>query len=296
MLYADAHVEFIHHPTDLADLPDPHFAIRQINPDLINRIKPELLFLACFVEPGPNGWSKLKWIINEYRKTITQNGWLLVKNKLDLNQAGIKILLHVEDLAAIKKDLTKIKQLHRLGVRSIGLTHNPANQFAGGSLSNQGLTELGQQAINEIINNQIWLDFAHLNERSFIEITKAFPRLKPFVSHGGLKGVHNQPRNISDKILKIIAQKDGWLGVGCARSFLTDQKTCNRQDYLKQLSYAAEIVGEQRVGLGSDLGGIISGTPVDLRNIADLISLNSELPTPIMGANLINFLTRNWRS
>ncbi|MBI4022715.1 membrane dipeptidase [Candidatus Berkelbacteria bacterium] len=295
MIYADSHVEFIHHPDDLAELPDPGMSLRQINPDLIDAVQPELLFLACWVEAGDSAWDKLQWVLAEYQRVIAERGWRLVKSRADLDQPGVKILLHVEDLAAIGDDLGRIDWLHEQGIRSIGLTHNHRNQFAGGSLALQdGLSDLGRQAIALMQERGILLDYAHLSPQAFRDVWARF-KLRPFVSHTGIKAAYDQPRNLSAELLEIVRDGDGYVGVGFAGSFLAKAGATIDQA-LEHLTAALAIVGPDHVGIGSDFGGIISYLPTGLESIADIPqNLAPRLPDPAMGgANLLRLVHQLW--
>lgn len=292
MNYSDSHVEFIHHQDDLVGL-DPAFISGQINPSLINQVQPDLLFLAIYVDPAPNAWGKMLWVTQEYLKTIKENNWQLVLSKADLNLEGIKVILHVEDLAGIGEDLEKIDQLFSLGIRSIGLTHNQANQFAGGSLTpNEPLTELGSAAIQRLARLGVILDFAHLSTQSFKDVVSQFS-LPAFVSHAGVQGAFANPRNLPDEILTLIKQHNGYLGVGLAGSFLA-KEFATREDYLRQIDYAVSHLGPDKVGVGSDLGGIVSFLAKDLENISRIPELTPLLPDPaILGENLHHLLLRS---
>ncbi|HEY1074095.1 MAG TPA: membrane dipeptidase [Patescibacteria group bacterium] len=292
-MYADSHIEFIHHPTDLADLPNAAFLKTQINPTLINQIQPELLFTAVYVDPGPNAWERTEWVIATYQECIRDNGWILVQSKADLNKLGIKIILHIEDLHMIGDDLTKIKSLYDRGIRSIGLTHNHANQFAGGSLSPEvGLTDFGREAIKQLTELGMILDFAHLSTQSFRDVATSF-ELAPFVSHTGLHGVYPTPRNFDDSLLSIVRDRNGYIGVGVAGSFL-GEKSARIQDVAQHILYAIEKTSPLNVGIGSDLGGTISFVPDGLTNISEVTNLlEYGINADVLGKNLIHFLARS---
>ena len=279
---ADAHVEFIHYP----DEPATH---HQISPEMINQVRPDLLFLACWVEPAEDAWFRLNKIIDGYTQAIADHGWQLVKHPSDLKLPGIKIILHLEDAAA----LTTINQLDTLferGIRSVGLTHNNANQYAGGSLSDAGLTEKGVALIEAIAARGGILDWAHLNSRSVQDVARRWPALPLFISHAGLRSVHDTARNLDDATLDLVATRNGWLGLGLARSFLSNEPA-KLADYAQQVAYASKRCGVDRVGVGSDLGGIISGLPAEIDGWLDIERLQTALVHPRQaGATLLSWL------
>ncbi len=292
---ADAHVEFIHDPADEANLPDPAFTHNQINPDQINQIKPDLLFLACWVEPQGEIRTKIDRIIDRYLQVIEKNQWTLVLTAEDLKKPGVKVMLHLEDAAGLSNP-AELSSLAAKGVRSVGLTHNKANQYAGGSLTDSGLTDLGVEMIRTISDLGCLLDWAHLSNQAAIEVADLHPALPPFISHCGLKGVWPAERNVSDNLLNLIRERDGWVGLGLARSFLTDQDP-TLEHFGQQIEYASKKCGPSRVGIGSDLGGIISGTPKGLDSYADIHQLASILVEPEqLGQNLLSFLPRYFKA
>ena len=287
--YADSHVEFIHHQSDMEGL-DKDFLASQITPGLIRQVSPELLFWAVYVDPDASAWEKALWVLAQYKEVIAKEGWHTVMDKKDLQRTGTKVILHVEDIYCIGGDLTRIERLHALGIRSIGLTHNHTNQFSGGSLSpEEGLTALGRQAAGLIADTGMVFDYTHLGERAFLEAADSVSAL-PFISHAGISGVYASPRNVSDAVLQKVAERDGYVGVGCAGSFLA-KKNGTIDDYLAQISHAATVAGNQRTGIGSDLGGVTSYLPEGMGTIADLSRLADRLPNlDILGANLLRFL------
>jgi len=285
MLYCDSHIEFIH-PLEDCKKSDKNFSNSQVNPRMISKVKPELVFLATCVFPGENAWHKMIKNVNLYLSAVKSNGWILVKSAGDLKRHGIKVILHIEDLTAISDQLDRIQTLYDLGIRSIGLTHNLANQFGGGSLSNKRLTKLGKDAIKKILKLNIILDLAHLNTKTFFDIMNNFD-IKPFVSHAGIFSCYPNKRNVKDEILDAARKKKGYIGIGFAGSFL-GEKTATIRQVEEQINYAVKIAGRNRVGIGSDLGGIISFLPSGLSNFTK--TKNLSIQPDILGKNLLKFL------
>ena len=286
-MYCDAHVEFIHPKVDLVGF-DQSFLYHQVNEDLINEVRPELVFLAVYILPEGRKWQKMLWTIKQYLKIIDRNKWVLVKSGKDLDLRGIKVILHIEDLESIGSDLSRIDRLHSLGIRSIGMTHNHQNQFAGGSLATEeGITPLGKLAISKILANKMILDFAHLSKKSFLEVCSTF-NIKPFISHTGLLyGRYTNPRNVDDQILQIVKQKEGFVGIGFAGSFY-GKNDASLDNVYDQIQHAENIASKKHVGIGSDFGGIVSYLIDGLESIAKIDQLN--ISHEMLGSNLLHFL------
>lgn len=262
----DSHIEFIHHKKDLSDPKLLDFIKSQVSPEMINKFRSGLFFIAVYVEPGKDAYSKAAEVINSYHKEIKKNNWNLVLGRGDIKADKINVVLHLEDLSCIGRDLNRIDEIFLLGIRSIGLTHNKKNQFSSGALEGEdGLTKLGKSAVEKILARNIILDLAHISEKSFFEVCKNY-KIVPFISHCGIRALHDNPRNVSDEVLNYIKERNGYIGIGCAGSFLSKSKA-TLDDYLAQFVYAQKACGSGCVGIGSDFGGIISSVPVGIENI-----------------------------
>jgi len=274
----DSHIEFIHHKKDLSDPKLLDFIASQISPEMINKFGSGLFFIAVYVEPGEDAYRNAVEVINSYHKEIRKNHWNLVLEKGDIQPKKINVILHLEDLSCIGRDLSRIDELYLLGIRSIGLTHNKKNQFSSGALEGKGgLTKLGKTAVEKILSRNIILDLAHISEKSFFEVCQNY-KIVPFISHCGIRSLLDNPRNVSDKILDYVKKNDGYIGIGCAGSFLSIQEA-TADDYLAQVRYAESRCGKERVGVGSDFGGIISSVPVgieDISKLQDLVKPNAR--------------------
>lgn len=203
----------------------------------------------------------------------------MVKNWKDYQQAiidkAIGLLVHIEGADGI--NVEKLDQFHHQGVRSVGLTHNDANEFAGGANSDGNLTSEGIGLIEQAHSLGMIVDLAHLNRASFDEVIKIVE--PPFMfSHGGIAIDRNIPRNLADDQIMSIAEKGGIFGVTFAPNLLSG----NSLDVVVGIfQHLKQLVGTEAIALGSDFDGMISKELVDgledvtkLENLSDLLGEN----------------------
>jgi membrane dipeptidase len=178
-----------------------------------------------------------------------------VRTRDDLAQADggrIGLLLSMEGVEALGHDTGAFADFWDAGVRLVGLTHNPANAFAGGiSAPEQGLTEAGRELVDELAARGVVIDLAHASERAFFEILERAPRATVIVSHACCRAVHDVPRNLSDEQLAALAERDGFLGLMALALTVGPPATIER--LLDHLEHAVSIMGERRIGLGTDV-------------------------------------------
>jgi microsomal dipeptidase-like Zn-dependent dipeptidase len=162
-------------------------------------------------------------------------------------------LLAIEGAHALEGDLANLQKLKDAGYRMIGLTHFFDNDL-GGSLhgvSKGGLTPLGVQAVRAIEEAGLIVDVAHASEKVVDDVLQI--STKPIVvSHTGVRGACNSPRNLSDAHMRAIAAKGGLIGIGYWDGAVCDTTPAG---VVKSLRYAIDLIGVDHVALGSDYDG-----------------------------------------
>lgn len=162
-------------------------------------------------------------------------------------------LLAIEGAHAMEGDLANLKKLSDAGYRMIGLTHFFDNDL-GGSLhgvSKGGLTPLGVQTVLAMDEAGLIIDLAHASEKVVDDVLQVTKR-PVVVSHTGVRGACNSPRNLSDAHMRAIAAKGGLIGIGYWDGAVCDTTPAG---VVKSLRYAIDLIGADHVALGSDYDG-----------------------------------------
>ena len=121
----------------------------------------------------------------------------------------------------------------------------------------------------------IIFDVSHLSAASFwdaIEITE-----KPIIaSHSNCYSLQKHPRNLTNKQIEAIAEKDGVIGLNFWTNLLKMKKK-NVQGLVDNVDYIKKLVGINYVGIGSDFDGIEDMVPQGLEDVTKLENLTKEL-------------------
>jgi microsomal dipeptidase-like Zn-dependent dipeptidase len=203
-------------------------------------------------------------------------------------------ILLSEGAHPLEGKLSNIRVMYDAGFRVLGLTHFFDNDV-GGSLHGEthaGLTDFGKTVIPAAEKQGMVIDLAHASEAT-VRDTLAIATRPVIVSHTGIKGYCDSPRNVSDATLKAVADRGGLIGVG-----YWDAAVCKPEmkNVTEAIVYAVKLLGPEHVALGSDFDGGVP-MPFDSSEMAGLTSslldagLDERTVSLVMGENAIRFFS-----
>lgn len=170
--------------------------------------------------------------------------------------AGSRIvgaLLETEGAHPLEGDLANLQGLYDAGYRMVGLHHFFDNEL-GGSLhgtSGGGLTAFGREVVAELDRRRMIIDVAHSSEAVVREVLALTTR-PVVVSHTGMKGACDSPRNVPDALMREIAARGGVVGIGFWDGAVCDPSP---KSVVRSIRYAIDTLGVDHVALGSDYDG-----------------------------------------
>jgi microsomal dipeptidase-like Zn-dependent dipeptidase len=218
---------------------------------------------------------------------------------IDERQKGstlVGAMLGTEGSHALDGDLANIQVLYDAGFRMMSLQHFFDNKL-GGSLhgtSGAGLSEFGREAVLEMQKRNIIVDVSH----SSVQVVKDVLAMsqKPLViSHTGLYGHCQTPRNLPDELMQQVVQAGGLIAVGYWDGAVCDISVTNVAAAIK---YGIDLLGAQHIALGSDFDGATT-VAFDTSEMVQLTQalLDAGLSEPdirlVMGENMQKFLLKN---
>lgn len=264
-MFADMHCDTIlkiyHHRRNISEYnSDCHVDLPRLQKGRV-----DLQFFAIFpdIDTAPAGaltrtLQLLDFFWEQYNCNDKDLHLILSRTDLDfcLKSGKIGALLSVEGGEALAGELSILRILYRLGVRSLGLTWNYRNQLADGAEEGRtggGLSRFGVEVVREMNRLGMVVDVAHLSERGFWDVLEV--STKPVIaSHSNCRALWNHPRNLSDEQISSLAQGGGIIGLTFVADFLGSGRV-DLEDYLRQIDHICDLVGDEHLGLGSDFDG-----------------------------------------
>jgi membrane dipeptidase len=217
----------------------------------------------------------------------------------------LAMVLHLEGAEAIDPGLSALDAWHAAGVRSIGLVwsrpsafgHGVPFRFPASPDTGPGLTDAGRALVVRCADLGIVVDLSHLNAAGFADVVRlaAAPIV---VSHTACHALCPSTRNLTDDQLREVARSDGLVGIVFCPAFLRADGAEDADTPLATLvahvRHAAELVGVERVGLGSDFDG--APMPATLGDVSGLPRLLDALRADGFSADEVQRVAwGNWR-
>ena len=206
----------------------------------------------------------------------------------------ISALKTIEEGAAYKGDPELVKTFYNMGVRKSTLTWNFENELAFPNRmttdpdlgtpkmvpeTEHGLKPAGKDVILLMEELGMLIDISHLGDKGIFDIFDIVKNDTPVLaSHSNARAVTPHPRNLTDEMLRLIADHGGVTGINFCIAFLNENSDVSRvEDMIRHIRYIRNVGGIDMIGLGTDYDGI-GGTlelkgGQDMQKLADALSL-----------------------
>jgi membrane dipeptidase len=180
----------------------------------------------------------------------------------NMNAGRMSALLTFEDGRPIAGKLENLDLYYRQGFRLISLTWNGENCFgfpnsADSEVMSRGLKPFGKDAVRRMNELGMVVDVSHLSDGGFYDVAEL--SRKPFVaSHSNCRAIGPHQRNLTDPMIRALADKGGVAGLNFGPEFL-NADISSRESTAELISAHArhmiDVGGSDCVALGSDFDG-----------------------------------------
>lgn len=243
---------------------------------------------AAFVMVGDSDLNQSSRLINAiYQMCATHpKQFALCRTSADVRKAlgsgRFSLIMSIESQTMFQENLAHLRNWHRLGVRVASLTHGEGQygstpyalqidkSFFGylspkerATLRRQtrGLTAFARDSLDAMAELEIACDLAHANDVAFWE-TLEHAKGPLCYTHGACYALCPHSRNLTDEMMKALAERDGVMGI-CFYGAFIDWEEPSLEKLADHIMHALEIMGPDHVGIGSDFDGIgLHRTPI----------------------------------
>jgi membrane dipeptidase len=232
----------------------------------------------------------------------------------------VSIAMGMENGTGIEGDFDNLRHFYNRGIRYVGLVHSRNNHICDSSYDQErkwgGLSPFGKELVGEMNRLGMIIDVSHTSDEAFYQIME-LSETPVVATHSSCRRfTPGWERNMSDEMIKLLAQKGGVIQINFGSMFVND-KICKKYDarrkhtreYVKahnlddkaeaeyeekyakahpieyaditevvrHIDHVAKLVGIEHVGLGSDFDGVGDALPEGLKDVSDYPNLIYEL-------------------
>jgi membrane dipeptidase len=165
-----------------------------------------------------------------------------------------QFVLGLEGAEPFGQDLGLVEAFYWAGVRVVGLSWMHQNAVTGscGEPNPGGITSFGREVLRELDSAGVIVDLAHISDKGFYDVIEQYQG-PVMCSHTCARALREHSRNISDEEARLLAERDGLIGVCFFSDFLDEvpaNRTVNR--IVDHIEHFISVVGEDNVGIGPD--------------------------------------------
>jgi membrane dipeptidase len=137
----------------------------------------------------------------------------------------IAVLMGVEGGHMINSSLDVLRSFANSGVRYMTLTHSVNVAWADSSTdkaAHNGLTDFGKDVVREMNRLGVIVDISHVSDQTFFDAL-AVSKAPLLASHSSCRAICDAPRNMTDQMMKELADKGGVVQINYHVGFLSQE-------------------------------------------------------------------------
>jgi membrane dipeptidase len=159
------------------------------------------------------------------------------------DQHKFAALMGIEGGHAIENDMRLLRDFYRVGVRYMTLTWSNTNEWAdsSGDIQNpnvkhhNGMTDFGKDVVREMNRLGMIVDISHVSDATFYQAL-LISQAPVIASHSSSRELTNQPRNMTDDMLRAMTNNGGVVMVNFYSAFIDEnyRKASSDPEKIKQ--------------------------------------------------------------
>ncbi|MCP4671328.1 MAG: hypothetical protein GY857_08470 [Desulfobacula sp.] len=139
------------------------------------------------------------------------------------NAANLKdttaVIIAIEGATPLKGNPDILEHFYRRGVRLLTIAWDD-NEFCGTVFGNKsGLTRLGEKLIHRCNDLGVIVDVSHVSDKAFYDIA-SITKIPFVASHSNAREICPNDRNLSDDMIRLIADSGGIIGLTYGSGFI----------------------------------------------------------------------------
>jgi membrane dipeptidase len=154
------------------------------------------------------------------------------KDAVQVEKSGKRaIYIGMENGFPLAKDIKRVEEFYKKGVRYITLCHSFNNDICDSSTDKKGpehngLSPFGEEVVKEMNRLGLIIDVSHISDKSFFDVINV-SQAPVMASHSSVRAIAHHNRNMSDEMIKALASKGGVIQICLLDEYIKDPDTTN---------------------------------------------------------------------
>lgn len=235
--HCDTPMRFLHSDFDMGKRNDPNEGGGKVDFIRMKEGGMDAMFFAVFISQGertPEGNKKAKEmalkIFDAILNTVNKHSDLAEialnpDDAYEIEKVGKRaVYIGIENGYPVGNDLANIKEFYDLGARYITLCHTRNNDICDSSTDrngpeHNGLSDFGRKVVAEMNKFGIIVDVSHISDKAFYDVLEV-SEAPVIASHSCARAICDSPRNLTDDMLKKLAENGGVIQVCFVSSYI----------------------------------------------------------------------------
>ncbi len=191
------------------------------------------------------------------------------------------IYIGMENGFPIGTELSRVEEFYNRGVRYITLCHSSNNDICDSSTDkngpeHDGLSDFGKEVVKEMNRLGIMVDVSHISDKSFYDVID-LSTAPVIASHSSVKAIAHHNRNMTDDMIKKLAENGGVIQICLLDDYIKDPDTTSVY-YQKQKEFRAthmanwdEMSAEEKAAVREESRKLNEQYPKELPTVADCV-------------------------
>lgn len=192
------------------------------------------------------------------------------------------IYIGMENGFPIGTNLNRVEEFYKKGVRYITLCHSSNNDICDSSTDKKGpehngLSTFGREVVKEMNRLGMMIDVSHISDKSFYDVI-ALSSAPVIASHSSVRSIAHHPRNMTDEMIRALAQKGGVIQICMLDDYIKDPDTTtaryHKEQELRKVFSSKEwesMSDDDKAQVRAEWRGLDEKYPKELPTVADFV-------------------------
>ena len=195
----------------------------------------------------------------------------------NLAAGKLSAFVTIEEGGILNGHMERLEMLYEKGIRLMTLMWNYENCLGhpnskDSQVMKQGLTSFGIDVVKRMGELGMIVDVSHASDGSFWDVIK-YAKSPVVASHSNCRELCNHPRNLSDEMIRALAQKGGVSGLNLYGVFLGTKNESRIDEMVAHIQHMIQIGGSEFPAIGTDFDGFRGMDVMEIAKISEMEKL-----------------------